>query len=318
MAVRGQPGFPAEPLGSREGMSTRNHHDPHDMSETDRLLQRELSEAVGEEGAERAMEQADDVRAAHAVPGSPAAAAGDNADGTRRLHDAPGEPGAPRGGVTSAITARGPLLAVSFAALLTIGVIISLATGSWWALVAALAVHAAGTLIVATTALRLTTETEHVSSELASRLEAEGVRDPDRAFTELAAGAAGPGDVVRDGRNDRTASAAADGPLSAREQRTAMTPGSQPTEAAGGGKSVGLMPPAVVAGSVLVAIVAAIVVGGAMWGAAGLALVAAVAWFLLTKRGAPEGRNTFAIGLVKLVIGVAIFGVLMGLLGDRL
>lgn len=305
-------------MGSGDPMSTQDPHDPPDTNETDKLLHEELREAVGEEGADRAMEQADEVRAAHAVPGTPAAAAGDNADGTRRPYDAPGDPGALRGSATSAITARGPLLAVSFAALLTIGVIVSLATDNWWALVAALAVHAAGTLIVATTALRLTTETEHVSPELAARLEEEGVRDPDRAFTELAAGAAGPGDVVRDGRNERTAAAAEDGPRSAREQRTAMTPGSQPTAPSGGGKSVGLMPPAVVAGSVLVALVAAIVVGGAMWGAFGLAAVTAVAWFLLTRRGAPEHRNRFAIGLVAIVIGVAIFGVLMGLLSDEL
>jgi hypothetical protein len=287
----------------------------HDARETDRLLEQELRDAVGDEGAERAMERADDVRAAHATPGTPAAREG---QGSRQPHDAPGEPPAPRGRATSWITARGPLLAVSFAVVVTIGLIVSLATGSWWALVAALAIHAAGTLVVATTALRLTTETEHVSPALAARLEAEGIADPDRAFTELAAGGAAAGDVVRDGRNERTATTEDDAPLAAREQRTAMTPGSEATASNGGGRTVGLMPPAVVAGSVLVALVAAIVVGGAMWGAAAIAVAAAVGWLLLTRFGTPERRGVLATSLVALVAGVAVFAVLMGVLSDRL
>jgi hypothetical protein len=190
-------------------------HDP----ETDRLLERELREAVGDDAAAQAMERADEVRATHAVPGTPAAR---------------GEP-PERGTLTSWVTSHGPLLAVSFAAFVVIGAILTLATGSWWAFVAALAVHAAGTLIVATTALRLTTETEHVSSELAARLEDEGVQDPDRAFTELASGGGGAGDVVREGRNERTARPDDDPAGAAREQRTAFTPGSEPTEPTGPG-----------------------------------------------------------------------------------
>lgn len=297
-------------------MSTPDPHRPDDATEADRLLEQELRDAVGDEGAERAMERADEVRAAHAMPGTPAAHDGQAA--RRQLHDAAGEPPAPRGRATSWVTARGPLIAVSFAVFLTIGVIVSLATGSWWALVVALAVHAAGTLVVAATALRLTTETEHVSPALAARLEAEGIADPDRAFTELAAASAAPGDVVRDGRNERTATSEDDAPLAAREQRTAMTPGSEPTASNGGGRTVGLMPPAVVAGSVLVALVAAIVVGGAMWGAAAIAVAAAGGWLLLTRFGAPERRATLATGLIAVVAGVAVFAVLMGVLSDRL
>jgi hypothetical protein len=192
--------------------------------ETDRLLEQELREAVGEEAAARAMEHADDVRAAHDAR-------------TRTPLDARGDVGAPRGTLTSWVTANGPLLAVSFAAVVVIGVILSLATGSWWAFVAALAVHAAGTLIVATAALRLTTETEHVSPALAARLEAEGVQDPDRAFTELTAGAAGPGDVVRDGRNAGDAQPEQDPAAAANQQRTAWTPSSDATKPVGPGKS---------------------------------------------------------------------------------
>jgi hypothetical protein len=160
---------------------------PPDGPETDRLLEQELREAVGDDAAARAMERADEVRAAHAVPGTPAACEGVS---SRQPLDA----GEERGTLTGWLTRQGPLVAVSFAAFVVIGVILALATGSWWAFAAALAVHAAGTLIVATATLRLTTETEHVSPELAARLEAEGVQDPDRAFSELAGGATGPGD----------------------------------------------------------------------------------------------------------------------------
>jgi hypothetical protein len=280
-----------------------SHHDP----ETDRLLERELREAVGDDAAAQAMEHADEVVAAHARPGMPAA-------------DEPGAAadGAQRGAVTSWIARRGPLLAVSFAAFIVIGVIVSLATGSWWALVAALAVHAAGTLIVATTALRLTTETEHVSSELAARLEAEGVQDPDRAFTELTAGAAGPGDVVRDGRNDGDAQPDRDAALAASQQRTAWTPSSAPSEPVGHGNAVGAMPFAVVVGCLLVTLVVAIVGGGILWAVAGITWAAGAVWLLLRRRGVPERRGAFASGLVALVIAVAVFGVLMGVLSDRL
>ncbi len=295
-------------------MSTPDRPSRHDP-ETDRLLERELRDAVGQEAAERAMEHADEVRAAHAAPGTPAA--GDESDArhaTRSPHDAAGE----RGAVTSWITRHGPLLAISFAVFVVIGVILALATGSWWALVAALAIHAAGTLIVATTALRLTTETEHVSSELAARLEAEGVQDPDRAFTELAAGAAAPGDVLRDGRNDGDARPEQDPAAAARQQRTAWTPASDATEPAGHGNAVGAMPFAVVVGCLLVTLVVAIVGGGTLWAVAGITWATGAGWLLMRRRGVPERTGSFATGLVALVVAVALFGVLMGLLSDRL
>jgi hypothetical protein len=69
--------------------------------------------------------------------------------------------------------------------LVIVGVIVSLAAGSWWALVAAVAVLALATLAVAASTLQLTTETEGISPTLAARLEEEGVGDPDKLFTEL-------------------------------------------------------------------------------------------------------------------------------------
>jgi|SRR5215212_2767205 len=265
-------------------MSAPEPHPRHDP-ETERLLERELRDAVGDEAAARAMQHAGDAE---------------------------------RATLTDWITANGPLLAVSLAAFVVIGVILALATGSWWAFVAALAVHAAGTLVVATTALRLTTETEHVSPELAARLEAEGVQDPDRAFTELAAGGAAPGDVVRDGRNERSADHERDAAAAAREQRTAWTPASEPSEPVGHGNAAGAMPFAVVVGCMLVTLVVAIVAGGILWAVAAVTWAAGAGWLLLRRRGVPEGRGAFAVALAGLVAAVAAFGVLLAVLGDRL
>ncbi|HEU4701137.1 MAG TPA: hypothetical protein VFS37_01550 [Conexibacter sp.] len=289
--------------------------DPRHDPDTDRLLEQELGEAIGDDAAKRAMERADEVRAAHAAPGTPAAR--DEPD-ARRVTRSPHDTAAQRGALTSWITRQGPLLAVSFAAFVAIGVILSLATGMWWALVVALAVHAVGTLLVATTALRLTTETEHVSPELAARLEAEGVQDPDRAFTELAAGGAAPGDVLRDGRNDGGARPDGDAAAAARQQRTAWTPTSDATEPAGHGNAVGAMPFAVVVGCLLVTLIVAIAGGGILWAVAAIAWAAGAGWLLLRRRGVPERSGAFASGLVALVVGVAVFGVLMGVLSDRL
>jgi hypothetical protein len=78
------------------------------------------------------------------------------------------------------------------------------------------------------------------------------------------------------------------------------------------------MPPAVVAGSLLVLLVAAIVVGGAMWAAVAVGWAAGAGWLLLVRRGTPERTSTFATALLALVAAVAVFGVAMGLLSDRL
>jgi len=78
-----------------------------------------------------------------------------------------------------------PVFIVTLAAGLTIGAIISLATGSWWALIAAAAVHAIGTIVVASGAIQLATQTEHASPQTTALLEDEGVADPDRVLSDL-------------------------------------------------------------------------------------------------------------------------------------
>ena len=68
---------------------------------------------------------------------------------------------------------------------IVIGVIASLAVGSWWILVVALAVHGIGTLVVLGLTSGMLSETEHASPELAEELRAEGVNSPDRLLTDL-------------------------------------------------------------------------------------------------------------------------------------
>ena len=79
-------------------------------------------------------------------------------------------------------------LLVTFAAVATVGVIVSLATRNWWALVAAVSVHAVWTAVIVAAVLRLVAAKEHVAPGLAARLEAEGVTGPDRFFTALVDG----------------------------------------------------------------------------------------------------------------------------------
>lgn len=204
-----RPGAPAR----QEGQAGRGDRSHARGRETDRLVERELRTAVGDEAAEQRLRDA---------PGEGATAAAVAAEAAAR-----------RKGVGAWLSANGVLLGVSFAVFAVVGVMISLATGSWWAFAAAIVAHAIGTLLVATLAISKTTETEHVSPQLAARLHEEGVADPDRAFSELAAGGAGADDVVLAGSNQRTADSEGDLERAAREQRTAFTPGSRPSEPSG-------------------------------------------------------------------------------------
>ena len=66
------------------------------------------------------------------------------------------------------------LLLISFATVVVIGVIASLALNTWVLLPVALAAHAAGSFAVTAFALRLTNSAEKPDPVTAARLEAEG------------------------------------------------------------------------------------------------------------------------------------------------
>lgn len=131
--------------------------DPDLSERSEEILTDELRDATGR----------DDVRVR---AGSPATATAADRTG-------------PAGGLAGAAMPLG----IAFAVLVVVGAIIGLATGSWWALVAAVAVHAVGTLVIASGAVRLTTAVEHVSPDRAAALQEEGIIDPDRALGELVA-----------------------------------------------------------------------------------------------------------------------------------
>ena len=90
-----------------------------------------------------------------------------------------------RPGLLVGLIANRLAIGITFLAALVVGAIVALATGSWWFLLLALAVHALATLLVVALVLRMTTQTEHLSPGAAARLEDEGVGDPDALFSDL-------------------------------------------------------------------------------------------------------------------------------------
>jgi hypothetical protein len=146
-----------QPRQRQPGTKAVRSEDPSLSGEANRLVTEELREVVGSNAVARPPKGQDSRRERHATHPEPVALLLEN-----RL-----------------------MLASTFLALVLVGVVASIAIGSWWALGAALAVHVVGTVIVVGLALRLTAETEHPSPTLAARLEAEGVGDPDVFFTDL-------------------------------------------------------------------------------------------------------------------------------------
>jgi hypothetical protein len=150
--------------------------------------------------------------------------------------------------VVATLATHRQIAVVSLLAALVIGAIVAFATGAWWAVVVALGLHALGTMLTATAAVQLTTEVEHVAPETAARLEEEGVADPDRMLTDLvedfagAERARGAPEVVSSANNERTVHAGDDPARATVEQRTAMTPQSEPGPAAGERSAVEALP----------------------------------------------------------------------------
>ncbi|HEX4804805.1 MAG TPA: hypothetical protein VFU94_02795 [Conexibacter sp.] len=250
--------------------------DPSLSPEANRLLTEELRQAVGADRVD--------------VPE-------DALERSRERHGA-------HGAIVTALVANATVLLFTFLALVVVGVIVSLATGSWWALVIAIGVHALGTLIAAGSAIRLTTEVEHVDPATAARLEEEGVPDPDRVLTELVedyAGetrARGTTEVVSTGRNENAADPERERARASVEQRTAMTPSAEATSPGGSGSPIAAMPLAIVASLVVITLVLGIVFGGVTWIVPAVTWLAAAAWVALAidvdgrkeEQAAGEGR----------------------------
>jgi hypothetical protein len=169
---------------------------------------------------------------------------------------------AQRSSIVANMVANRHLFIVTFLAAIVVGGIISIATGWYAAVVLAIALHALATLVVAAGAIQLTTEVEHVAPETAAQLEEEGVADPDRLLTELVEDVAqedqagGVTEVIGAGNNERTTWSADDPARSTLEQRTAMTPQAVPGGSAGERSAIALLPWWVVAGVMVVSVIA--------------------------------------------------------------
>ena len=224
--------------GHRQATERRavRSEDPSLSPEANRLLTDELRAAVGRDEVE-------------VPPGTPRR--------TAERH------GGRHSAVVATLAAHRQIAVVGLLAALVIGAIVAFATGAWWAVVVALGLHALGTMLTATAAVQLTTEVEHVAPETAARLEDEGVADPDRLLTDLvedfagAERAGGAPEVVSSGNNERTVHAGDDPARATLEQRTAMTPQSEPGPGGGEGSAVEALPWWVVVGMMVVSVAAA-------------------------------------------------------------
>lgn len=200
-----------------------------------------------------------------------------------------------------------PVFIVTLLVALTVGAVITLTTGSWWALVGALAVHALGTMVVSSGAIQLTTQTEHASPETTTRLEQEGVADPDRVLSDLVEEYTGQAESSPAGGVISTGDSGSQAPAA---QRRAMTPG---VPASGEGSAIAALPWYVVTGVTIVALVAAIIEGGKVWAAPAIVVPLGAAWIAMDRYLASRTEERRAPGPGRLVIigGCVVAGVIL-------
>jgi hypothetical protein len=283
---------------------------PELSPEANRLLTEELREAVGSDRVR--------VRAGSPAPGTNRARA--------------------RSPLVATLVANRPIILVTLLAALVVGAAVSLVTGSWWAVVAVVAAHAIGTLVVATGAIQLTTQTEHASPEVAARLEEQGVADPDRVLSDLVEdySAAAPrrsaADVVSSGRNERTVTPEENPARAAAEQRTAMTPSSLPGPAAGSRSAIAALPWWVIVGLMAISLAAPIAGDTALlWVAPAVIWPLCLGWIAFQRRmqrhdpveegegggdPGPPAHGSFRRLLpiyVAIVVATVLFMILMGM-----
>jgi hypothetical protein len=86
--------------------------------------------------------------------------------------------------VSAALAQSRILIAATFFVALIAGAVAGLASGQWWWILVALALHGLGTTVVVSTTLRMTASVESPDPRAAAALEEEGIRDPDAALTE--------------------------------------------------------------------------------------------------------------------------------------
>jgi hypothetical protein len=236
--------------------------DPSLSPEANRLLTGELREVVGDDHVRVPAQAPEREREAHAEHST----------------------------LFASVMGNRPVFIVGVFALIVVAVITTLTTGTWWAaaLVAVTAVTFA--VVVGLGALHLATETEHLAPDVAARLEAEGVPDPDKVFTDLleefagATEAHGTAEVISSGGNEQTVHAEDNPALAAVQQRTSWTPTSEPGAAAGRGGAVALIEWGFTAGLLVLTFVVAILQGGTFWLVPGIVGLATGAWAMVRAR----------------------------------
>ena len=77
------------------------------------------------------------------------------------------------------------LIGLLLVAALVVGAFLSVLTGSWWLMAAALAVHFVGTTVVLYTVFRLLGDVEAPSATASAALEARGIHDPEGELSRL-------------------------------------------------------------------------------------------------------------------------------------
>ena len=130
------------------------------------------------------------------------------------------------------------VLVGTLALALTVGVIASLALESWWVLALPLLVHTIFSGVIATLAIRVSTQVEKPDPTAVGRLEEAGVADPEKTLNDLIQQTAGDGEADRARRTvvedeGQTTSPDEDAGEAAAQQQGAITPASEPTEKAG-------------------------------------------------------------------------------------
>lgn len=243
--------------------------DPSLSPEANRVLTEELREAVGSDRL-----QSDERRG----PQRP-----------RATIQAGGE-------VAAALSANRLALGLIGGVLLVTGVIATVATGSIWALLAALGVHAVVTVVVVMWFLRTTMVVEHMDPARAAVLEQEGVADPDALLTALA----------EDYRADDD-----------QRKRTEVTPSAEPTRPDPGDDVVGW-------GLLLTAFgasLAILIVGGdGIWLLPAIVVPLCAAWavgqFVArrrshaaahgARRGTPAGESALSVSALAVLTGIAV------------
>lgn len=200
------------------------------------------------------------------------------------------------GGVGAALSANRLALGLIGAVLLVVGVYATVATGSIWALLAALGILAIVTVTVVLWFLRTTMIVERMDPAKAAVLEEEGVADPDLLLTALA----------EDYRGD------------AERKRTEVTPSAARTAPDPGGDFVGW-------GLLLTTLVASLVIpfvvgGQGIWLLPAIVVPLCAAWVVgqlvtrrpsdapdgASRRGAPAGESALSIGTLAILTGVAV------------